>query len=121
MMMMTTTTTPTPVPSVGETPFGPFTLRWAEIGPEAAPRVLLLHGIHAGAHSYEWRDFAPVLAQDHRVRTPDLIGAGESDRPEMDVTPEVVQGAVDALIRDAGASTHVVASSLTGAYALRSA
>jgi pimeloyl-ACP methyl ester carboxylesterase len=118
---LSTSPAPSPVPAIGVTSFGPFSMRWAEVGPENAPRVLLLHGIYAGAHSYEWRRLAPLLSADHRVRTPDLLGAGESDRPEMEYGPEIVQGAVEALIRDAGASAHVVASSLTGAYALRAA
>ncbi|HKY13783.1 MAG TPA: alpha/beta fold hydrolase [Microthrixaceae bacterium] len=120
-MSLSTLRAASTVPAVGATPFGPFTMRWAEVGPENAPRVLLLHGIYAGAHSYEWRRLAPLLSTEHRVRTPDLLGTGESDRPEMEYGPEIVQGAVEALIRDAGASAHVVASSLTGAYALRAA
>ncbi len=105
--------------TTGSTPCGPFVMRWVEHGPPDAPLVLLLHGIYAGAHSYEWRNLVPVLARDHRVRVPDLLGAGRSDRPDLEYTREVVQSAVDALVIDAGPDAHVVASSLTGAYALR--
>lgn len=105
---------------LGSTPFGPFTMRWAESGPPGARRFLLLHGIYAGAHSYEWRDLVPLLASQARVRVPDLLGAGESDRPDLDYTSDIVQAAIDRLIDDAGPNVHVVASSLTGAYALRS-
>lgn len=104
----------------GTTPVGPFTVAWTETGPGDAPRALLLHGLYAGAHSYEWRVLVPVLAATHRVRVPDLLGAGESDRPDLEYTRAVVQEVVDALIRDAGPDTIVVASSLTAAYALRS-
>ena len=103
----------------GQTQCGPFSMRWVESGPIGAPKVLLLHGLYAGAHSYEWRDFAPVLSQRFRVRVPDLLGAGQSDRPDLEFTRAVVQSAVDALISDAPGAA-VVASSLTGSYALRS-
>ena len=95
-------------------------MRWRETGPVGVPLVVLLHGIYAGAHSYEWRELVPRLSDRFRVRVPDLLGSGESDRPDLEYTRAVVQGAVDALIRDAGPDAHIVASSLTGAYALRS-
>ena len=105
----------------GATAVGPFDVSWTELGSDDAPRVLLLHGLYAGAHSYEWRALTPLLAETHRVRVPDLLGAGHSDRPDLEYTRTVVQGVVDDVIRDAGEDTTVVASSLTGAYALRSA
>jgi pimeloyl-ACP methyl ester carboxylesterase len=105
----------------GQTAFGPFVMRWFERGAETNPRVLLLHGLYAGAHAYEWRRLAPLLAERFCVRVPDLLGAGMSDRPDLEFTRDVVQRSVDALIDDAGEDCLVVASSLTGAYALRSA
>ena len=104
----------------GTTACGPFVMRWQETGPADAPLLVLLHGIYAGAHGYEWRELVPHLSDRFRVRVPDLLGSGDSDRPDLEYTRAVVQGAVDALILDAGAEAHVVASSLTGAYALRS-
>lgn len=104
----------------GTTPVGLLDVTWTETGPPDAPRVLLLHGLYAGAHSYEWRALIPVLARTHRVRVPDLLGAGASDRPDLDYTREIVQDVVDALIRDAGDDAIVVGSSLTGAYTVRS-
>src|SRR3954451_9273694 len=116
---------PPPPPAVrperGSTPFGPFQMRWTETGTGAGPRFLLLHGIYAGAHGYEWRNVVAPLGQVGRVRVADLLRAGASDRPVLDHTAETVQAAVDTLIADAGAGVHVVASSLTGSYALRSA
>ena len=106
-------------PVLGRTRFGPYDMRWVEAGPPGAPGVLLLHGLYAGATAYEWRHLTPLLARGHRVRVPDLLGAGGSDRPRLAYTPTVVGRAVAALIEDAGPDVHVVASSLTGAYALR--
>lgn len=103
----------------GTTLCGPFTLRWRELGRPTGPVVLLLHGIYAGAHGYEWRRLASLLAVDHRVRVLDLLGAGESDKPDLDYTPEVLTRVVHDAIVDAGPDVRVVASSLTGAHALR--
>jgi len=104
---------------IGSTAFGPYSMRWAEIGATPAPFVLLLHGLYAGAHSYEWRRTAELLASDHRVRFPDLLGCGQSDRPEIDYSPEVLEAAVATLIADTPPNAVVVASSLTAAYATR--
>lgn len=96
-------------------------MRWEEYGETGAPRVLLLHGIYAGAHSYEWRNLIPCLSERFRVRVPDLLGAGESDRPDLEYRVDVVQRAVDALIEDCGPEPLIVcASSLTGVYTVRS-
>jgi pimeloyl-ACP methyl ester carboxylesterase len=113
---------PTPARS-GTTALGPFTMRWEEHGPTSGPLILLLHGIYAGASSYEWRELVPLLARTHRVRVPDLLGAGASDRPDLEWSPEVLTSVVDALVVDAAAGNDeaplVVASSLTGAHAVR--
>lgn len=104
---------------IGRTAFGPFELRWSETpGSREEPIVLLLHGIYAGAHRYEWRRLVPEIT-GARVRVPDLLGAGDSDRPNLEYNPEVIESCVDALIRDCGSNVHVVASSLVGAYAVR--
>ncbi|QXC59225.1 alpha/beta fold hydrolase [Aquihabitans sp. G128] len=106
----------------GSTAIGPFTARWREAGPSGGPVHLLLHGVYAGASGYEWRELAPLLAADERVRVPDLLGAGESDRPDLEWSPSVLAGVVDGLIRGAtvdGRPPVVVASSLTGAHAVR--
>jgi pimeloyl-ACP methyl ester carboxylesterase len=107
----------------GTTPYGPFTLRWREErGDEHRPRILLLHGIYASASRYEWDPLLAHLAGRYRVRAADLLGFGASDHPDLEHTPDVVLGAVRALIADAADGARppvVVASSLTGAYAVR--
>ena len=45
------------------------------------PTVLLLHGFPTS--SYLWRDLIPLLAARSRVIAPDLLGYGESDKPEV--------------------------------------
>lgn len=113
---------PLPPSIVGSTSVGPFDVRWNEYGPGGGPLVLLLHGIYAGASSYEWRSIVPLLAETHRVRVPDLLGFGMSDRPDLEWTPAVLTRMVGRLIEAARSDDPevlVVASSLTGAHAVR--
>ncbi|MFD9539934.1 alpha/beta fold hydrolase [Streptomyces sp. NPDC060022] len=51
-------------------------VRWAVLGPEQAPPVVLVHGTPFS--SYVWRGIARALAQDHRVYVWDLPGYGAS-------------------------------------------
>jgi len=85
----------------------------------AGTPVLLVHGINAVASGYEMRcNFAP-LAKDHRVYLPDLLGFGLSDRPALRYTSDTyVDLLVDFLREVVGEPAHVVASSLTCAYAV---
>ncbi len=108
--------------TTGSTQVGPFAVRWHEYGSREKPLLLLLHGVYAGASSYEWRDIMPLLAETRRVRVPDLLGFGMSDRPDLEWTPEVLTRAVEALIADARTDDDdllVVASSLTAAHTVR--
>ena len=44
--------------------------------------LLFLHGVFPGASSFEWSKIYPRFAEEWRVLVPDLIGFGESQRPE---------------------------------------
>ncbi len=44
------------------------------------PAVVLLHGFPLS--SFQWREFIPFLAPKFRVISPDLLGAGDSDKPQ---------------------------------------
>ena len=44
--------------------------------------LLFLHGVFPGASSFEWSKIYPLFAEEWRVLVPDLIGFGESQRPE---------------------------------------
>jgi pimeloyl-ACP methyl ester carboxylesterase len=48
----------------------------------SGPVLLLVHGI--GDSSDTWRDLIPLLARDHTVIAPDLLGHGQSDKPRAD-------------------------------------
>ena len=47
------------------------------------PPILLIHGIHPSAWSYEWRNNVDSLARTNTVYTIDLLGFGRSDRPAI--------------------------------------
>lgn len=116
----TTTSTTERADREGSTAFGPYAIRWRETGSDQGRVTLLLHGVYAGASGYEWRLLAPLLPG--RVRVPDLLGAGISDRPDVEWSPELLTTSVAALIRGASSEAGppiVIASSLTAAHALR--
>ncbi|WP_299733947.1 haloalkane dehalogenase [uncultured Tateyamaria sp.] len=48
------------------------------------PVVLFLHGNPTS--SYLWRNIIPFVSDTHRAIAPDLIGMGDSDKPDIDYT-----------------------------------
>lgn len=44
--------------------------------------LIFVHGISLGASSYLWSKIYPRFAASHRVYAPDLVGFGESERPD---------------------------------------
>lgn len=83
------------------------------------PPVLLIHGIHAAAWSYEWHDNVDHLALTNTVYTLDLLGFGRSDRPAIRYSARLyislISDFVDQVISD---PCVIVATSLSGAYAV---
>jgi phosphomannomutase len=89
--------------------------------PNALP-VLLVHGIYAGASSYEFRKLAPLLARTRRVVALDLLGCGLSEMPELAYSAELfVEQIVDALGEFFDGPMCLVGSSMGGAFAIRAA
>ena len=86
----------------------------------AGPLVILVHGIYAGASSYEYRKLFPLLAASHRVVAFDLLGCGLSERPNLAYSGELfVEQVVDALGEFGAEPTVLVGSSMGGAFAIR--
>lgn len=84
--------------------------------------VLLIHGIYAGASSYEFRELFPLLAQHHRVVAFDLLGCGLSDKPNVAYSTELfVEQILDALREFGEEPAAVVGSGLGAALAIRAA
>jgi pimeloyl-ACP methyl ester carboxylesterase len=48
----------------------------------SGPALLLLHGL--ACDSTTWNDVVPTLAEHYTVIAPDLLGHGESDKPDAD-------------------------------------
>ena len=83
----------------------------------AGTPVLLLHGIYAGASSYEWRSTVDTLARRHTVYALDLLGFGRSARPNVRYTPALYQAFLaDFMAKLGHGPLAVVASSLSAAY-----
>ncbi|WP_299286999.1 haloalkane dehalogenase [uncultured Tateyamaria sp.] len=63
------------------------------------PVVLFLHGNPTS--SYLWRNIIPFVTDTHRAIAPDLIGMGDSDKPDIDYTfadhAEYLDGFIEAL------------------------
>ncbi len=88
----------------------------------SGPAILLVHGIYAGASSYEFRRLAPLLAERHRVVVFDLLGCGLSEMPDLDYSAELfVEQIVDAIGEFTHAPMTLLGSSLGGAFAIRAA
>ena len=89
----------------------------------AGPLVILVHGVYAGASSYEFRKLFPLLAERHRVVAFDLLGCGLSDRPNLGYSADLfTEQVMDALTEfGAGEPVTLVGSSLGAAFAIRAA
>ncbi|MEU5655660.1 alpha/beta fold hydrolase [Streptomyces sp. NPDC047737] len=94
-------------------------VRWAALGPEQAPPVVLVHGTPFS--SYVWRGIARALAQDHRVYLWDLPGYGSSAQyAEQDVTLRAQAWVLVELLEHWGLGRPaVVAHDFGGCVALR--
>ena len=74
------------IPALGEgieecrMDFGGAAMRYLRTG--SGPPLILLHGLLG--YSFSWRYTMPVLAPYRTVYAPDMLGAGFSDRPNID-------------------------------------
>jgi len=83
------------------------------------PPILLIHGIHSAAWSYEWRNNVDALARTNTVYTIDLLGFGRSDRPAIRYSARLYISLIsDFVSRVIDEPCVLVASSLSGAYAI---
>lgn len=88
----------------------------------SGPPILLVHGIYAGASSYEYRKLAPLLARTHRVIAIDLLGCGLSDMPDLNYNADLfVELIVDALGEFSDEPLTLIGSSLGAAFCIRAA
>ncbi len=84
--------------------------------------LLLLHGINAVPSSFEMRRNFTALGSDFCVYAPDLLGFGLSDRPRTHYSAGLYVTLLQDFMRDViGTPCHVIASSLSSAFAVRAA
>ena len=94
-------------------------LAYQVAGEPGAPPLLLVHGIYAGASSYEFRKNFLALAEDFRVYALDLLGCGLSDKPRRRYGPEDIGAQVEDFLREEiSHPAHLVASSLSAALVM---
>src|SRR6476659_5519458 len=80
------------------------------------PAILLIHGIHAAAWSYEWRNNVESLARTNTVYTLDLLGFGQSDRPAIRYSARLYISPISDFVHQViGAPCVLAATSLSGA------
>ena len=82
--------------------------------------LVFIHGIYPGASSFEWSRVYPHFADRFQVMAPDLLGFGESSRPNRHFGPsEHAEILADFLRAKAGQTRSVlVASGLGAAFAV---
>jgi pimeloyl-ACP methyl ester carboxylesterase len=84
--------------------------------------LLLVHGIYAGASSFEFRNNFQELSKSFRVYALDLLGCGTSERPDRRYGTEDVTSQIEDFVRDEiGGRAHLVASSLSAALVVPAA
>lgn len=80
---------------------------------QGAP-LIFVHGVYVGASSYEWSKVYPHFAGTHQVLAVDLLGFGESERPEVPLSAtDHVQALVEFIrAKSGGERASIVASGL---------
>src|ERR671915_323937 len=98
-------------------------LAYQVAGEDGAPPLLLVHGVYAGASSYEFRRNFHELAKDFRVYALDLLGCGLSERPRRRYEPEDVAAQVEDFAREEmeAPASYLIASSLSAALVVPAA
>ncbi|MBW4650790.1 MAG: alpha/beta fold hydrolase [Kastovskya adunca ATA6-11-RM4] len=87
---------------------------------EDLPPLIFLHNFGGGASAYEWSKVYPAFAATHRIIAPDLIGWGQSAHPVRDYqVDDYLITLAEFISQAADSPVPVVASSLTGAIAIR--
>ena len=84
------------------------------------PPLLFLHNFGGGASAYEWSKVYPAFATTYRILAPDLIGWGESAHPARNYQIEdYLKTITEFITQTCNQPVTVIASSLTGALAMR--
>ena len=81
--------------------------------------LVFLHGVYVGASSYEWSKVYPHFAEAHQVLAVDLLGFGESERPDAALSAVDHVRILAELLRAkcGGERAAIVASGLSAGFA----
>ena len=81
--------------------------------------LVFLHGVYLGASSYEWSKVYPNFAGTHQVLAVDLLGFGESERPEAALSAADHVRILAELLRakSGGERVAIVASGVSAGFA----
>jgi pimeloyl-ACP methyl ester carboxylesterase len=94
------------------------TITYREAGDPSLPVVLLVHGITSS--SATWIPVMPTLAEHAHVIAPDLLGHGDSDKPQADYSLGALASGLRDLLEVLGHSrATVVGHSLGGGVAMQ--
>lgn len=97
-------------------------MRLPTSGSDNLPNLVFFHGFGGGSSAYEWSKVYPAFAAEYRILAPDLIGWGRSEHPQLNYKVEdYITTLIEFLEKTCGSGTNVIASSLTGAIAIRAA
>ncbi|MCB0078789.1 MAG: alpha/beta fold hydrolase [Anaerolineales bacterium] len=98
-------------------------VRYTVAGPEAGEPLLMVHGIHAAASSYEFRrNFGVFADEGYRVYALDLLGFGQSERPALDYDDELYIALISDFLRDViDQPAIVIVTSLSGSFVVPTA
>ncbi|HET7270732.1 MAG TPA: alpha/beta fold hydrolase [Rubrobacter sp.] len=84
--------------------------------------LLLVHGVYAGASSFEFRKNFEALSRNFRVYALDLLGCGMSEKPVRRYESRDVTSQIEDFVREEiGGSAYLVASSLSAALVVPAA
>lgn len=76
------------------------------------PPLILIHGY--GGSMWQW-EYQRPLTERFRVITPDLIGSGLSDKPDIDYSPDDLIGSIHGLMDSLGLPTATIVGNSMGA------
>ena len=83
--------------------------------------LLLIHDLQAGASCHEWNKIESALAENHEVYTIDLLGCGQSEKPQITYTNFFyVQLLCDFVKQVIGKKADIVASGYSGSFTVMS-
>lgn len=95
-------------------------VRYTTLG--SGPPVVLLHGIHAAASSFEMRQVFEPLSHSHTVYALDWLGFGKSERPDARYDGHLYASLLADFLREiVQAPCTLIASSLSAAHAVEAA